>query len=136
MTEKGYLSSIYSSFTISDDFINQSAMAKSWYTAGSSLSFVGDSSKGHDFCITGADFGPFGWFYKENFAWGRLILSEFDQDGNIKPGTQQTVHLHDGNTTPGGALYVGEIRGLAFDENKKKVTNIIGSGLDNILNIY
>ncbi len=54
-----------------------------------------------------------------NFAWGSLTL-----EGG------QFLNLVDGNATPGGALYVGEILGLAIDWQGHLITNITGHGLN------
>ena len=54
--------------------------------------------------------------FVNNFAWGSLDI------------TGQTLHLVDGNDTPGGALYVGLLLGASL--NGDRVTNIDDNGLN------
>jgi hypothetical protein len=54
----------------------------------------------------------------QDFAWRRLFL-----------GDEQTLILADGDTTPGGSLYLGEIMGLMFDEYHV-ITNIVSDGIN------
>jgi hypothetical protein len=98
-------------FIIGKDFINQSAKNQSWKTLTADLVFTGGGA--HRLYVPGANLGPSG--YANNFAWGSLDI------------TDQSLSLID-DGTPGGAFYVGQILGLAF--NGDQITNLTGpSGL-------
>lgn len=118
ITENGYLlGGAGDQFHIGGNLESHSLQPSLWSTQNVQLFFIGDS--GHDFWITGADLGASAAGYNNNFGWGDLEL-----DG-------ETLNLIEGNDTPGGALYVGTISGLAFDSNNPYlVTNIHGNGLN------
>ncbi len=101
-------------WVISGNFSNCSLNNITWNTVGAALSFTGGGS--HTLDLPGADLGRTRAGYTNNFAWGSLDL------------TGQTLTLRDGNTTPGGALYVGTILGVLLSGGQ--VTDIYGNGLD------
>jgi hypothetical protein len=91
-----------------------------WNTLLSDLAFTKGGSYRLDFA--GADLGTSPADYNNNFSWGTMDL------------TGQILLLQDGNADPGGAVYLGSIQGLSFDDlNPLLVTNIFGS---DGLNIY
>jgi hypothetical protein len=87
-------------FSLSGNFIDQSTRDDLWNTAMADLVFTGS-----------------GWhileFVGTNLAWGSLDLRD------------QSLTLVDGDRTPGGAFYVGQILGLDFEDNQ--ITNLTGS---------
>jgi hypothetical protein len=101
------------SWFISNDFINRSAQNLLWDTALAGLTFSGPTGTVHEMYLPGANLGPN--CFAHNFAWGSLDI------------TGQNLRLLDGNTTPGGAQYVGEILGVILSGSL--VTNITGNGL-------
>jgi len=105
-------------FFVSGDFLSASTQNTSWSTAEAYLEFRTGADALHDFQLTGANRGPRAFGYRDNFAWGTLHLA---------PGNSLT--LQDGNATPGGALYLKQITGLALSGSS--VTNVTGAaGLD------
>ena len=96
-------------FYISGNFENHSEQNLLWNTMAADLAFTGGSS--HNFDLAGADLGPNG--YANNFAWSTLNI------------TGNSLHLFDGNSTPGAALYVYELLGAVISGNT--ITNILGS---------
>jgi hypothetical protein len=113
--EEGYLvGASQDLFIVANDFINQSTRNEDWDTDEAILRFAPGAIIFTTFYLAGADLAG----YNNNFAWGTLDIAG------------QIVHLFDGNDTPGGAMYVGEILGL--DLGGSIITNIYGHGL----NIY
>jgi hypothetical protein len=117
VTDTGYLvGGAGDQFLISGRFESSSTQNTLWFTQNSQLIFVGDTN--HEFWITGADLGASTAGYSNNFGWGDLQLYD------------EVLFLQDGNSTPGGALYVGTIQGL----------NIVGDTVQNLhgngLNVY
>jgi hypothetical protein len=114
-------------YIIRNNFQNQSARNTEWHTEQAVLNFVtaaDNVDNVHDLYINGRDFGSNPASTAGNFAWGTLNI-----DG-------QTVHLYDGNLdTPGGALYVGLLYGLAINETNLVINNIFGQDAY-VLNIY
>jgi hypothetical protein len=106
-------------FFISNDFASSSTRNTLWDTGLAYLGFETGADALHDFYLTGWDVGTDMAGYTDNFAWGTLETS-----GN-------ELYLYDGNATTGGALYLGEILGLALSGST--VTNI--TSIDG-LNIY
>ena len=124
------MASSQDTFIIKNNFETHCTSNTMWDTDQAVLQFVAGTYDSHNLYITGADLGPTPSGYDNNYAWGTFLLGETDEYGNIVPGTEQEVHLYDGNDTAGGALYVGEIQGLLF--GSPLITNIYGNGL----NIY
>jgi hypothetical protein len=87
-----------------------------WNTALSDLIFTTGGSNQHNLYLPGKDLGNTVAGYNQNFAWGKMDL------------TNQSLSLYDGNTDPGGALYLGAILGVVL--NGSQATNIIGNGFD------
>jgi hypothetical protein len=114
----GYLTGAKNSvFTVGGDFISHSIASKVWNTANSDLVFLPGAE--HLLSVCGIDFGRTLAGYEDNFAWDTL-----DFTGS------PMLHLVDGNTDPGGALYVRSLLGVTLSGNL--VTDIEGNGL----NIY
>jgi hypothetical protein len=107
-------------FFISDDFVNTSTNNTNWETGQCYLEFHTGSDPVHQLHYPGADLGPDPQGVVDNFAWGSLHIA----DGN-------SLVLVDGNGTPGGALYVGEVTGVVLSGSN--VTNVSGA---NSLHIY
>jgi len=105
-------------FKITGNFVNNSAQSNAWNTLQAALAFATGTSNAHSVALGGADLGRTAAGFTNNFAWNSLDL------------TGQTLTLTDGNTTPGGALYVEDLTGLTFSGST--VTDITGNGL----NIY
>ncbi len=96
-------------FYLRGDFLVSSTRNGEWSTGEAFLEFRDGFRDGalysdHVFTITGTDFGPSANGYVDNFVWGGLNLAA----GN-------TLQLLDGNSSPGGALYVSGISGLVID---------------------
>jgi hypothetical protein len=104
-------------FYIMGDFLSSSTQNTKWFTLNSQLIFFGDQT--HQFSINGVDLGPNPAGYFDNFAWGDLQLET------------EVLELQDGNSEPGGALYVGTLFGLEILDGDT-IGNISGNGL----NIY
>lgn len=83
-------------FFVSGDFLSSSTQSTQWQTEEAELIFYGGTD--HEMSITGVDRGPGRPGYVDNYAWGVLTLE-----------SGQSLTLSDGNPTPGGALYVGEL---------------------------
>ena len=115
--ETGYLvGGVGDNFYIRGDLISASTQNENWSTAESLLGFQdgfrdGSYDPDHDFYITGADLGPVADGYSGNFAWGIMEIA-----------ADNTLRLLDGNSEPGGALYVGNITGLVV--NTGSIENI------------
>jgi len=103
-------------FTITGNFVNNSAQSSAWNTLQAALAFATGTSSAHSVALGGADLGRTSMGFTDNFAWNSLDL------------TGQTLTLTDGNATPGGALYVADLTGLTFSGDT--VTDIIGNGLN------
>jgi hypothetical protein len=86
-------------WSLSGNFIDQSTQDSLWNTALSDLAFTGGGT--HQFSVSGT-----------KLAWGSLDL------------TGQILNLEDGDSSPGGAFYVGKIFGLTFNGNE--ITNLTG----------
>ena len=106
-------------FFVSGDLISSSANSTQWNTLAAELHFTTGTDTLHAFSITGRDRGPVRFARNENFAWGRLEIAS----GN-------SLSLVDGNTTPGGALYAGEVGGASLAGST--VSNIAGADSINI----
>ncbi len=87
-------------FSLSGDFLNESTQNSLWDTTLADLAFTGGGT--HQFSVSG-----------NNHAWGSIDI------------TGQSLKLVDGDNTPGGAFYVGQLLGL--DLNGDLITNITGS---------
>jgi hypothetical protein len=98
-------------FFVSGDLVSASTSNTSWSTEAAALIFHTGVDTLHSLSLTGSDFGPLEIGYTQNFAWGRL---------EIVPGNSLT--LVDGNATPNGALYAGEVVGAQLAGNT--VSNI------------
>jgi hypothetical protein len=121
VTETGYLlAEAGDMYSISNDFINQSAEHTQWDTFQAFLTFTSGADDLHDMYLAGADHGTVAGGYTDNFAWGTLTL----EGGN-------SIYLYDGNVDVGGAMYVSSILGV--DYTGTQVNNIFGSSG---LNIY
>ena len=104
---------------LSNDFENRSAQNSLWHTGASYLGFISGPDAAHALYLPGADLGGTIAGYANNFAWRTLSIA----GGN-------SLSLFDGNSTEGGALYVGQILGLELSGSN--VENITGNGF----NIY
>ncbi|MFB3893323.1 MAG: beta strand repeat-containing protein, partial [Phycisphaerae bacterium] len=103
-----------SRFLITGNFTNASQEGSTWDTTAAKLVFQGGGS--HTLQVAGAGLAPLRASYSNNFAWGTLSLAA----GN-------SLVLQDGNSTPGGAMYVGVLDlagGLA------QIGAITGNGMD------
>jgi hypothetical protein len=126
---------------VGNNFYNTSTQSTNWQTSQATLVFVTGTGEGplgdqqHDLQIPGEDMGPSNAGYKNNFAWGTLLLGEIDESGNIIPGTEQTINLFDGSGTDGGALYAGLVIGADLNEVDLIVNNILNSH-SYTMNIY
>lgn len=105
-------------FFISNDFVNHSKQDLAWNTLQAELAFTNGGDNLHKMYVPGADKGAVRSGFLNNFAWGTL-----DVNGQI-------LALLDGNMSPGGGFYVGEIFGAIV--NGTSIANIFG----NNLNIY
>jgi hypothetical protein len=87
-------------FSLSGNFTDQSTQDSLWNTALASLVFTGGGT--HQLAVSGS-----------SLAWGTLDIRG------------QILNLVDGDNTPGGAFYAGQILGLTFEGNE--ITNIFGA---------
>jgi hypothetical protein len=112
--ESGYLvGGTGDTWQIGNDFYNTSTQNTNWNTRNATLVFFQGPGQDTSHTLQIPSIG--------NYAWGVLDL------------TKQDLTLID-DSTPGGALYVGDIEGLQFDpQNPLNITNIFSS---NGLNIY
>jgi len=101
-------------FFVSGDLVSASTNNTSWSTEPAELIFRTGVDTLHSLSLTGTDFGPLAIGYTQNFAWGRLEIAS----GN-------SLTLVDGNATPTGALYAGEVVGAQLAGSS--VTNITGA---------
>jgi len=105
-------------FRVAGDFLNHSTRPLDWDTDQATLQFTGDPGTVHAVELAGGDEGPTKGGFRDNFAWGALLID----DGNslvlgngVDPG--QTV-----------AFYVGELVGASILGNA--ITNLTGNGLN------
>jgi hypothetical protein len=80
-------------FFVSGDLMSASQSAEAWETLAAELIF--ESGSAHTLAYTGVDRGARLEGLLDNYAWGMLSL-----------GAGDTLQLEDGDSTPGGALYV------------------------------
>ena len=83
-------------FFVTEDFLSESIQTEEWDTREAELHFAGSNQ--HVMSVTGADFGATPEGFEDNFAWGSVHLA-----------SGEGLILVDGNDTPGGALYAGEL---------------------------
>jgi len=102
-------------FLISGNFENHSLQNTLWNTGAASLVLNGTAPQ--DLYLAGADLGASFAGYADNFAWGVLEIAP-----------SQSLVFADGNASPGAALYVGEVTGVAISGGT--VTNIDGNGFN------
>lgn len=81
-------------FRIAGDFVNNSLQYGLWNTRSADLVFTRDAT--HTFHLPGADLGTDRGGFEDNFAWHRLAVE-----------SGASLMLLDGNSAPGGALYIG-----------------------------
>lgn len=103
-------------FFVSGNLISTSANNKGWSTAASELLFQGGAS--HIMSVDGAELGESARGYQNNFAWGTFSLA-----------AGEDLILQDGNSQPGGALYV---HSLLLGGGIGQIDSIQGDGV----NIY
>ena len=101
-------------FFVSGDLVSASENNTSWSTEQAALIFHTGADAQHSLSLTGSDLGPSPSGADQNFAWGRLEIAA----GN-------NLTLVDGNATPGGALYAGEVVGAQLAGSS--ATNISGA---------
>jgi hypothetical protein len=132
VSQDGYLQATANTdlFRIRGDFISNSTKNVEWNTNRARLVFAKggvENDKIHDLYVTGENIQPVGdvpiTSIVANYAW-RLL--------NI---TNQEIHLVDGNATPDGALYVGQIIGADFAVGPNVVNNIFGE-VGSVLDIF
>jgi hypothetical protein len=101
-------------FRVSGDFLNASLQNTLWDTDNAWLEFVTGADSDHLMTLAGVDAGADLAGYQDNFAWGLMDI------------TGNSVSLSDGNTTDGGAFYVGSLLGL--DIAGSSIENLFGNG--------
>jgi len=101
-------------FFVSGDLVSASENDTSWSTEQAALIFHTGADAQHSLSLTGSDLGASPSGAVQNFAWGRLEIAA----GN-------SLTLIDGNATPGGALYAGEVVGAQLADSS--ATNIAGA---------
>lgn len=114
-----YVGGVGDEWFVSGDFLNYSLQNTLWNTGDSLLGFNGSGDQ--TMLLAGVDFGATRAGYADNFAWGNLFV-----------GSGTTLHIADGNSTTGGALYAGVVnlgRGVDMD-------NLLVSYILSDYNIY
>ena len=117
-------------FLVTGSFVSSSRLNTSWDTHSAVLYLqTSANNASHTMDITGADLGKTLTGYQNNFAWGTL---------EVDPN--QTLILQDGNTDPGGALYVGGAQLLGAPSGADLAgyisTYLINGDPANPMNIY
>lgn len=104
-------------FIVNRNLTNNSAQSSTFDLSAARLTLAG-SGVNHRVAWTGAEFGPTAPGYANNFAVGTLELAS----GGL-------LSLLDGDSTPGGALYV---HALMLDDGVAQIASIATSGAMNI----
>lgn len=101
-------------FLVSGDLVSASTSNTNWSTEQATLIFRTGADAQHSLSLTGNDYGSTASGFAENFAWGRLEIA-----------LDNAVTLVDGNATPGGALYAGEVVGAQLSGGT--ISNVFGA---------